>query len=293
MTKAAQSRYALLLEYEGTHYAGFQIQKNARTIQGEIEQALSVIFKRPIRIAFAGRTDAGVHASAQVISFDLEDSRKGREARFRKNPLLLARSLNGLLHKDISVRNITRVKADFHPRYSCLAREYEYLIWNHPLRSGLWHNRALWLRQKIDLEHINQELASIIGLHDFSALTPQIRNYKDPRRQIYKAVFLRDGDAFASQSSQDPKGLLRFQICANAFLHNMIRVLLGTLLEINAGRLKNSLREIIAQKDRKQAGFTAPPEGLYLRQAYYPAGLELNTASDSGAQENCLALWTG
>lgn len=305
MSKSLRTRYALILEYDGSRYAGFQVQKNARTIQGEIEQALTVLFKEPISIYFAGRTDAGVHASGQVVSFDLEETQAGRsqiKARFRKNPFLLGPSLNGLLEKDISVRNVTCVKSDFHPRYSCIARKYEYLIWNHTLRSSLWHGRALWLRQKINLERISRELTSILGLHDFSAFSPQAKIYKDPRRHIYSADLLRKGE----RESPSPWGLLSFQICANSFLHNMIRILVGTLLEMNAGRIKDSLRDILEQRERKKAGATAPPLGLYFRRAYYPAGLELGippqaeSRSESRSEsqreayrESCLSLWRG
>ena len=216
MSEVLQTRYALLLEYEGTHYGGFQIQKNARTVQGEIEKALGILLRRPIRITFAGRTDSGVHASGQVISLHLEDGQTERETSFKKNPSLLARSLNGLIDNDISVRAISQVKAGFHPRYSCIARKYEYLIWNHPLRSSLWRHRALWLRQKIDIRLMNRELKSIIGLHDFSAFTPQARAYKDSRRHVYSATFLKDGDGDGNESESEAQksycdeGLVRF-----------------------------------------------------------------------------------
>lgn len=284
-------RYALILEYDGSNYSGFQIQKNARTIQGEVERALSILLGKHTRITFAGRTDSGVHARAQVIAFDLEDLQRKEALTFQKEPLLLARSLNGILDRDIAIRGISRVKNDFHPRYSCLAREYEYLIWNHPLRSTFWAKRSLWLSKKIDdemLERMNQELAGIIGLHDFAAFSSRAHEYKTTKRHVYKAFI------FRNESKRDNQPLLRFQILANAFLHNMIRILLGTLLEINAGRLESSLKEIMLGQKRTKAGPTAPPEGLCFLRAYYPPGFEIYDSSDPqahGKEEGCLAVW--
>ena len=291
-------RYALVLEYKGTHYAGFQVQENARTIQGEVERALSILLGAPTRITFAGRTDAGVHASAQVISFPLEGGRSKSILDFQKDPMLLARSLNGILDKDISVCGITRVRDDFHPRYLCVAREYEYLIWNHPLRSTFWAKRALWLPTKIDeegLEGINHELASILGLHDFSAFSSRASEYKNTKRHLYSALIFRDGNKGDEKEYKD-QALLRFQICANAFLYNMIRILVGTVLEIRAGRLKSSLKEIMLGRERKEAGPTAPPVGLYFRRAYYPPNLEISSPSvpqpdKYEKEERCLAVW--
>ena len=269
-------QWALIIEYDGTHYAGFQIQNNARTVQEELERSLTVFFGEPIRIHFAGRTDSGVHASGQVISF----SPKKKDIL----PSKLASSLNGILPRDIAVRGITRVQADFHPRYSCTAREYEYLIWNHPLRAALWEKKALWIRQSLPLDKLNKELEAILGTHDFSAFTPKNTEHKNPVRHVYRAKFI--------QNQERDDGLVRFQICANAFLRNMIRILLGSLVDISFGRLSYSLKEILESRERIKAGSTIAPTGLYLRNAYYPPEYEIKeeTEQESDSKDTCLSV---
>ena len=261
-------RYALVIEYNGSNYAGFQIQKNAATVQEQLEKSLAVVLRQFVRISFAGRTDSGVHASGQVISF------------ISQNPIStqkLGLKMNGLLPKDIAVRAVTQVQDDFHPRYSCLAREYEYIIWNHPLRRAFWRKQALWLKQKLPttIEKLNLELATIIGNHDFRALTPKTNLQDTYIRRVYAASFHKD------------KELVRFRIIANAFLHNMVRILIGTLIYNKADEQNSlSLKEIISSKDRLRAGPTISPIGLYFRKAYYPPGQEIGKAKD-----HCLPVW--
>ena len=268
-------RYALTVEYDGTRYAGFQIQKNANTIQAELEKALAIIFKAPVTIVFAGRTDSGVHAWGQVISFSLKEDELSKT---KIDSLKIMRSLNGLLPHDIVISAISTVHEDFHPRFLCLGRKYEYLIWNYPSRSTFWDKKALWIRRAIPIDKCNEELKSIIGLHDFTAFTPQIRDYINPERHVYYAKLIALGES--SKKNMD-KHLISFEICANAFLHNMIRIILGSLLDIVEGRSKYSMREILLSRLRTCAGQTIAATGLYLSQAYYPENLGLvNAASD-------------
>ncbi len=267
-------RYAIIVEYDGTRYAGFQIQKHVPTIQGELEKALLRILRLPIRISFAGRTDSGVHAKAQVISFALQE----KLGALKK----LGQSLNAVLPADIAVSSLMQVREDFHPRYTCLAREYEYWIWNHSLRCSLEAGRRLWLRQRLSVEKLNRELQSITGLHDFAAFTPPKNQSGSTKRHVYFAKIL-------LQQKQDQEGaLLCFRICANAFLHNMIRILLGSLIDIEAGRSALSLAEILKSRDRRLAGKTMPPQGLCFVRAYYPPKQEVLGNDFTGAS---LPLW--
>ncbi len=268
-------RYALIVEYNGSNYAGFQIQKNGPTIQEKLENALGIIFQEPIRINFSGRTDAGVHATGQVISFTT--------AKQISTPIGLAKSINALLPKDIAIQAVTGVQENFHPRYSCLAREYEYIIWNKPLRSVRWHQQALWLRQKLIIKELNQELKTIIGSHDFSAFTPKINQQNTYIRQVYSAMFIEDLD----QKQGCASGIVRFHIIANGFLHNMIRILLGSLIEKNIKPNRPSLQQILSSHDRLMAGPTISPIGLYFRKAYYPPNQEVLLETKTP----CLAMW--
>ncbi len=271
-------QWALVVEYNGSRYAGFQIQSNVKTVQGELEHSLRILFAQPIRIRFAGRTDAGVHATGQVISFYSPNSTTKQDVA----PEGIARSLNGLLPDDISIRGIVRVEDSFHPRYSCKARFYEYLIWNHPLRSVFWDKKAIWIKQKLPLLQLNRETEAILGSHDFSSFTPKIRTYDNPCRKVYTAKFIQN-----PRNRSEEKYLICFQICANAFLHNMVRVLVGSLVDISLGRLSYNLSDILKSRERERAGQTIAPIGLYLRHAYYSS----TEIFSSDMENNCLAIW--
>ncbi len=258
----AEQRYVLVVEYDGLSYAGFQIQKNANTIQAEIERALSIFLRRKMSISFAGRTDAGVHAVGQVVSFctnttDLKTDR-------------IVSALNGLLPKEIVIHAAAAVAHQFHPRYSCAAREYRYLIWNAPVPTALWRGRSLWHRRQLDLQQINQQLRQLVGSHDFAAFAHLSKNRGSTTRRIYKAKAKKQG------------ALISVQICANSFLHHMIRVIIGTLLDLSSGRIGCSIADILASRDRQLAGSTAAAGGLYLYRAYYPADI---------SPPACLSIW--
>lgn len=249
-------RTALILEYDGGFYAGYQRQEGANTVQAEIENTLSTILRERIGTVCCGRTDSGVHATGQVIAFS-----SAKEPPAKKRFVFM---LNSLLPKTIVVRASFPVPSSFHPRFSCLAREYEYLIWNSTIRSPLWLGRALWFHPEIDLEFVNQQLECVIGSNDFAAFTRYIHRDKETTRYIDSAAFFRVQDTLTGRN------IVIFRIRGNAFLHNMIRILTGTVLDIFRGKLTMSLAEIMETKDRTKAGQTAPPHGLYFRNAYYP-----------------------
>ena len=267
--------YALIVEYDGSNYSGFQVQANAPTIQSELEHALTIALRTPTRIQFAGRTDAGVHALGQVIK------PVQQKDLILATPQNLVKSLNGLLPKDIAISSITQVKTDFHPRYTCLAREYEYLIWNHPFRSALWHKKTFWVREKLAVEKLNAQLQTILGHHDFAAFTPPVNKQQNTVRHIYSASLSVQKNAVGETTP-----LICFQICANGFLHNMIRILLGTLLKLPFNGM-TTLKQVLNSRDRRLAGPTIPPTGLCFRCAYYPPNQEILTSPT----KPCLSVW--
>lgn len=248
----------MLVEYDGSAFQGFQIQSTAPTIQAELERSLRIVLRESVRVQCCGRTDAGVHATGQVVHFDTS-VQVPESFRF-------CHALNALLPATISVREAAFVPQTFHARFSCLAREYEFLIWNGSRRRAIASGHSLWQRESIDLEFCNRELNTIIGEHDFAAFTRAVYQDEVTIRYIDVAEMRRVYDPLA-----DSEELIIFRVRANAFLHNMIRILLGSLLDIASGRLKRSMAEILATRDRTKAGQTVAPVGLYFRHAYYAA----------------------
>ena len=254
----ASYAYALIVEYIGTAFHGFQFQDGPRTVQAELERALAVFLREQVRLSCCGRTDAGVHATGQVVGLrcaqsDLDEHR-------------LVTGLNALLPNDLVVRRMSPVPDDFHPRFSCVAREYEYLIWNDPTPPGLWRDRVWWLRETLPVAELHAELQQILGHRDFQAFTRV--EHKDETTQRYVDLAELTLDTNPPAATSGPR-LLRFRIRGNAFLHNMVRILVGTLMDRGAGKVSLTLGEILESGDRLAAGQTAPAHGLYFRHAYY------------------------
>ena len=248
--------HALTVSYSGTHFSGFQLQGDLRTVQGELEKALAVILRESVRIHCCGRTDAGVHATGQVASFQTVNIIT------KEHTFLYA--LNSVLPKDISVISYSAVPVDFHPRFSCLAREYEYLIWNAETKPVHLNGRVLWYKRPIPIEELNLELLEILGERDFAALTRVEYKDKTTHRYLDKIQMERIFDPCTNSNN-----LISIRIRGNSFLHNMIRILVGTILYRASGKLTSTIPEIIQSKDRIQSGYTAPPDGLFFRDAYY------------------------
>lgn len=249
--------YALRLEYDGSHFAGFQRQApGVPTVQEALEQAIGVVTRQPITIHCCGRTDSGVHATGQIAGFRLYE------------PLADARrfihSVNGLLPEAIAVTRLIVVPADFHPRFSCVAREYEYLIWNGQYRPVHWRKHALWIRDPLDLDDLNARFTEISGYNDYAAFTRAEHKDEGTIRYLPLADFRYLDDPLGGEGR-----LVAFRVRGNAFLHNMIRILAGTAIDYTQGKLRHSLLEILSSRDRRLAGRTAPSEGLYFREAYY------------------------
>jgi tRNA pseudouridine38-40 synthase len=244
-------RYRATLAYDGTRFHGFQRQANASpTVQGELEAALSRIGAPEARIIGAGRTDAGVHATGQVIAFDMTWAHPAID---------LQDALNANLPPDIAVREVRLAGEGFHPRYDALKRTYEYELYVAPVREPLRIHRAWHIKNAIDAEAATTAAMSLLGEHDFSAFgsPPQGIN---PVRIVYEAAW-----------SADREGTHRFRITANAFLYRMVRSIVGTLVPVGQGRVPvDTVAEILASRERSRAGMTAPAHGLTLMQVCYP-----------------------
>jgi tRNA pseudouridine38-40 synthase len=235
-------RYAALVEYDGTDFAGFQVQPGARTVQGELEAALAKISggNRVIVVA-AGRTDAGVHASGQVIAFTDPKGRTVAE---------LARALDALLPVDVAIRKVRRVPAGFNPRYAARYREYRYTVWNGP-RSPLRERFALGVRDQLDTAAMERAGSALVGRHDFSAFGVL---HRQPVRTVHSVRVRREGQ------------LVTIDVAADAFLRQMVRRIVAALLEVGHGRTnEEAVAAALASKRPAFNGATAPAKGLSLR----------------------------
>jgi tRNA pseudouridine38-40 synthase len=253
-------RLALGIQYDGTAYRGFQAQTGLATIQGELETALSSIANEPITVFCAGRTDAGVHALGQVVHFDTQAER----ADFR-----WLQGTNAKLPNDIAVQWVKEVPVDFHARYQAFARRYRYVIANSLARPALTERFATWIYHRLD-EHRMQEAAQfLVGRHDFSAFRASECQAKTPIKNI----------EFANISRVEDYVIL--DIKADAFLHHMVRNIIGTLLPIGLGQTPVSyLKEVLDSCDRTRAGMTAKPCGLSLVEINYPNHFNLPSPSN-------------
>ncbi len=239
----------LIIEYDGTDYYGFQIQPEGRTVQGEIERSLSVIFQKPVKIYGAGRTDAGVHAAGQVINFKHATERTVEQ---------IQRALNGLLPPDIAVKSVEEMDENFHARYSAKRRRYKYQILNRPYRGVFLRNFAFFYPYYLNVELMDEICKIFTGTHDFTSFKASSKEVKSNIRTIF---------LFRCYRSED---LVIFEIEADGFLHMMVRILTGTIIQAGRGRFSpEKIRHILEAKDRRQAGPTLPPQGLSLVEVKY------------------------
>jgi tRNA pseudouridine38-40 synthase len=243
-------RIALGIEYNGHGFYGWQQQENLLTIQGSLETALTRIADEPIMLFCAGRTDAGVHATGQVAHFDTNAVRQMRAWVFGTNALLPA---------GIAVCWAQQVDEAFHARYTALSRSYRYLIYNYPARPALLAARVAWHYDVLNIAMMEQAGSYLIGEHDFSAFRSAQCESKTPMRNIKSLTVTRCHD------------YIMIEVVANAFLHHMVRNIVGTLLEVGAGfKEPEWVQAVLASRDRRQAAVTAAAEGLYLTHVAYP-----------------------
>jgi tRNA pseudouridine38-40 synthase len=267
-SRAAESALRTLrldVAYEGTRYAGFGVQPGRLTIQEVLEEALARSLGERVRVTAAGRTDAGVHASGQVVSFATSG---------RLRPPQLVRAANAYLPADVIVEAAAEMPASFDARRSALRRHYRYLIWNRA-RPSLWYRRWSWhLDDRLDDAAMEEAARSLLGTHDFRSFVGQLAREPSGRttvRTVERAVWWRDGD------------LLGFEITANAFLRHMVRGIVGTLILVGRGRLDSAqFSEIIEAADRRGAGSNAPAHGLILTGVEYPP--EFAIECEAGAE---------
>lgn len=241
---AAVQRLAMGLEYDGSGFRGWQTQSHARTIQPLVEQALSKVADEPVQVVCAGRTDAGVHATSQIIHFDT------RAVRVPRAWLL---GTNTHLSPEISVQWVRPVPQDFHARFSARWRAYRYIILNRLMRPALLRRRVTWIHRSLEAEPMHEAAQYLLGEHDFSSFRALGCQARHPVREVQSVRVWRHGD------------FIHLDIRANAFLHHMVRNIAGALLCVGRGeRPPEWLGELREARDRSQAGVTAPPDGLYL-----------------------------
>lgn len=253
-------RYALGVEYDGTRYCGWEFQKHCVSVQETLEKALSFVADQPIRTLCAGRTDAGVHAWGQVVHFDTDVHRPDDA---------WLRGTNSRLPDDVSVVWATPVAEDFHARFSARSRRYRYLIANTAVPSAILRPHATWIREPLDAMAMHEAVQSLIGEHDFTSFRAAGCQAKSPVRTVAEARVVRRGS------------VVSLDITANAFLQHMVRNVAGVLLAIGRGRATASwAQEVLAARDRRAGGVTAPTNGLYLVSVGYPDTYSLPKATE-------------
>ena len=241
--------FKVVLEYDGTGYAGWQRQLNAPTIQATVEDALAGIAQTHLTIVGAGRTDAGVHALGQVASFRTDRGLSGQN---------WLRALNPRLPADISALSVEEAPAEFHARYSATGKLYEYHLLNRPERAPILRERAWMLYKPLDLEAMTDAAADLIGTHDFSSFETAPTDNENPQCRLEQLHLRRNGD------------LIILEFYADRFLKQMVRSIVGTLVEVGQGkRSAADMKTVLAARSRAAAGRTAPPHGLYLVRVDY------------------------
>lgn len=260
-------RFAAGLEYDGRAYAGWQFQPGLDTVQDALQRALSRVADTPVECVCAGRTDAGVHALAQVVHFDTDALRTERGWRL---------GANTYLPSDVSVIWVREMPPHFHARYSATARSYRYIILNRDSRPGLAAGRATWERRPLDAARMHAAAQVLVGEHDFSAFRAIECQAKSPVRKVESLRVVRSGEWVA------------IEVTANAFLHHMVRNLAGLLMSVGSGdSAPDRVAAVLAGRDRRLNAATAPPDGLYLAAVRYPVefGLpEVGGGSDAGGR---------
>ena len=249
-TRTMFQTFKLTIEYDGKGFSGWQRQADRPTIQGTLEQVLSRILNQPVTLAGSGRTDAGVHARGQVASFCADTN---------MDPGVLQKGVNSLMKHPVVLTECILVPDDFHARYSAVSKEYHYHILNREVPCAVGRNYVWHIPVPLDTAAMNCCCTFLCGTHDFKSF----ENTGAPRRSTVRTVF-------AAQVNELPGSRLVFRICADGFLRNMVRNMVGTL--VDAGRHKISAKDvecILSARDRSLAGATAPAKGLFLKQVNY------------------------
>lgn len=255
-------KIALGIEYDGSAYNGWQSQKHGYGVQQAVEKAISTVANHDVNVICAGRTDTGVHALGQVIHFETMAERSERS---------WVLGANANLPKDVSVHWAKPVKDDFHARFSALNRRYQYIILNQFSRPAVLSKRVSWQGKSLDVERMSRAAEALIGEHDFSSYRAVACQAKSPIRTIHQL------------SVTEKKQFICIDICANAFLHHMVRNIAGVLMSIGTAEQGiDWAGEVLAHKDRKSGGVTAPPDGLYFVRVEYPDEFKIPRQNGTG-----------
>lgn len=242
-------RVALGIEYDGSGYCGWQTQSHAPSVQDAVEKAVSFVANEPIRVTCAGRTDTGVHATAQVVHFDTGADRESHA---------WVQGCNANLPADVSVQWAHRVDPEFHARFRAIERRYRYVILNQPVRPALLASRVCWVYRPLDAQRMASAACYLEGEHDFSSFRAVACQARHPVRTIRQLTVTRSGR------------FIYVDIVANAFLHHMVRTIAGTLLTVGVGEQPADwVRDVLDARDRTAGGVTAPAGGLYLAGVRY------------------------
>lgn len=242
-------RFKMIVAYDGTNYNGFARQPNGVTIQETLEEAISKIVQHEVRTLGAGRTDQGVHAKGQCVIFDSETKVPAEK---------LAKAINSQLPLDISVKSVEEVSMDFQPRFGAKRKTYRYQLLNAQVRDPFLYKYSLQYPYKLDIELMQEAANEMVGKHDFACFCSAGSSVKDTVREIYSIQIKKHEE------------LVTVDICGNGFLYNMVRIIIGTLLRVNEGKLSTGdIKKIINGKDRQKAGPTVPPQGLTMLEIIY------------------------
>ncbi|OGL64526.1 MAG: tRNA pseudouridine(38-40) synthase TruA [Candidatus Tectomicrobia bacterium RIFCSPLOWO2_12_FULL_69_37] len=249
MPEGGPRRLVVWVEYDGTDFRGWQVQPGARTVQGELEQALSTLCGGAVRVVGSGRTDTGVHALGQAAHFD---TRSGLSL------LKVRLGVNGLTGPDLAVVDCREASPGFHAQHDALGKTYRYRILNRRSPSPLRRSRAWHLRAPLDVERMARAASFLVGEHDFAAFCREQGRPASTVRCLERLEVGREGDEIVIEAA------------GNGFLRHMVRTVAGTLAQVGRGeRAPGSLKEVLASRDRTQAGPTAPPQGLFLVRVDY------------------------
>jgi tRNA pseudouridine38-40 synthase len=237
-------RYAGLVEYEGSEFAGWAAQPGMRTVEGTLSEGLRTVLRHPVKLSVAGRTDAGVHASGQVVSFETDADLE---------PQVVAYKASAVLPKDLALRRCAEVEEGFDARRDAKSRSYEYRIVNDPVRSPLRRRREIYVARKLDFGLLQHAAELVRGTNDFRAFTPARTYHVRFERIVTESAWEKSGD------------LLTYRVTADSFLYGMVRTLVGTMLEVaDGGREMASFERLLTGGERSEAGQAVPSKGLTL-----------------------------
>jgi tRNA pseudouridine38-40 synthase len=244
----------LVLEYDGTDFVGWQTQENGRSVQGEIAKILTRVLQEDINLIGAGRTDSGVHAKGQVANFRTSCTYSSED---------ILRILNGVLPRDIALRSAEDVPEHFHARYDARGRMYRYYI--HQTTFAIGRQYSWFVKYDLDLNAMNTVAQEILGEHDFKSFCKSSSEVDDCRCHITRSMWREMGPGTSWRH-----GAIGYEICANRFVHGMVRALVGTMIDIGRGHTPASaFRDMMSAKDRRNTGMAAPAHGLFLEEVLY------------------------